>query len=403
MTWSQQDYRPYEGLFVLDVAQGIAGPHCTMLLAQHGATVVKIEPFAGDWGRTLGKSYGDLSAHGVAFNRGKRSIALDLKSPDGLKIAKILAARANVVAESFRPGVMDRLGLSYGQVRALVPSVVYVSVSGFGQKGPNVHLPVTDSIIQAFSGFMTINADENGVPRRLGMIAIDVLTGLYAFQAVSAALYRQAMHKKGVYLDVNMMQAAAAFQAANIMEYHLEQGVPLTLYVPMGTMKTADSFIQITAMRDQHFDAMCEVLGRPEWGKDPRYATRQKRLENEKEVMGMLRERFLTNTTEHWARALTLAGVMNAPIGTYGTFLDDAHVKAVGAFNWVDHPDLGRAPIANIPGVPPPYVAGPGVRAPHVGEHTREILHELGYRDPDIADLAAQRAILLRDPTPGPV
>ena len=141
--------KPLDGIKVFDATQGVAGPHATMLLAQHGANVIKVEPLDGDWGRGLGKMYGDLCAHAVTFNRGKRSIALDLKTEDGRKVAQKLASDADIVVESFRPGVMSRFGLDYDQVKAMRDDVIYLSVTGFGQQGPNRDLPVTDSVIQA--------------------------------------------------------------------------------------------------------------------------------------------------------------------------------------------------------------------------------------------------------------
>ena len=198
--------KPLEGINVFDATQGVAGPHATMLLAQHGANVIKVEPLDGDWGRTLGKVYGDLCAHAVTFNRGKRSIALDLKSTDGIKVAQKLAADADIVVESFRPGVMARFGLDYMSIKAKRNDVIYLSVPGFGQEGPNKDLPVTDSVIQAFSGFMSINRDNEGTPQRLGMIAIDVMTGLYAYQAISSAIIARIRYGEGAYIDCSLMQ-----------------------------------------------------------------------------------------------------------------------------------------------------------------------------------------------------
>ena len=182
------EQRAFDGIKVLDFTQGIAGPHSTMLLAQHGADVIKIDPLDGDWGRSMGALYGDHCAHSIAFNRGKRSIALDMKQPEAREVTKKMAAECDVVVEAFRPGIMAKFGLSYDDVKKINPNVIYLSVTGFGQKGPNNGLPVTDAIIQAFSGFMTINRDSQGLPNRVNMIPIDVTTGLYAFQALSAAL-----------------------------------------------------------------------------------------------------------------------------------------------------------------------------------------------------------------------
>src|SRR5215469_14417372 len=160
---------PYEGLVVVDLSQGVAGPYCGMLFALNGADVIKVEPPAGDWGRSIGRRYGDFSAYGVAFNRGKRSVAIDIKKEEGRELAARLLARADVVIENNRPGVLARLGLGYGQVRATNPDVVYVSVTGFGQEGPNRDLPATDSILQAYSGLMSANRDTAGMPQRIGV------------------------------------------------------------------------------------------------------------------------------------------------------------------------------------------------------------------------------------------
>jgi len=358
------DELPFSGIKVFDATQGVAGPHATMLLAQYGADVTKVEPLDGDWGRTLGKMYGDFCAHAITFNRGKKSIALDLKTEDGKAIAQKLAAEADVVVESFRPGVMSRFGLGYDDIKKHNPKVVYLSVTGFGQQGPYSKLPVTDSVIQAFSGWMTLHRDAEGVPMRSGMIAIDVMTGLYAFQAIATALMRQVRFGKGAYIDCSLMQSAAAFQAAKVMEYYLEQGEPQVLYVPVGTMKTADGYINITAMREHHYHALCKVLGREDLAKDPRYDSREKRIEREKELMPIIRAEFLKHPTAYWEKALTEAGVMNAKVNTYDDFMNDEHVKAVGSLAWIEHQDMGRLPMANIPGTTPLTEGSPLAECP---------------------------------------
>jgi crotonobetainyl-CoA:carnitine CoA-transferase CaiB-like acyl-CoA transferase len=383
----------FSGLKVFDATQGVAGPHSTMLLAQHGADVTKLEPLEGDWGRTLGKMYGDLCAHAISFNRGKHSIALDLKNPDGLAVAKKLASEADVVVESFRPGVMARFGLGYEDVRKVNPKVVYLSVTGFGQTGPRSKLPVTDSVIQAFSGWMSINRDGEGTPQRIGMIAVDVMTGLYAFQALSTAILRQYRFAAGCYIDASLMQSAAAFQAAKIMEHYLEKGAPQVLYVPVGTMKTKDGYINITAMREHHYVSLCKVLGRDELARDPRYDTRDKRIEREKELMPIIRAEFTKRTTAEWAKALTEAEVMNSPVSTYDDYLADAHVKTVGGVAWVDHQDLGKVPMTNIPGLAPIEDGSPLAECPHTGQQTVQILKAAGYGEAAIADLIAKKAV----------
>jgi len=385
--------KAFSGLTVFDATQGVAGPHATLLLAQHGANVIKLEPLEGEWGRTLGKLYGDFCATNVAFNRGKRSLALDLKHPEGQRVARALAAKADVVVESFRPGVMQRFGLGYDQVKAENPEVIYLSVTGFGQDGPYSELPVTDSVIQAFSGWMSINRDVEGTPQRIGMIAVDVLTGLYAFQALSAALMRKFRFGEGGYIDCSLMQCAAAFQSYKIMEHHLEQGAPQVLYVPVGTMRTADGHINITAMRDRHYDALCRVLGREDLIDDPRFDNRDKRVEREAELMPMIRAEFVKKTTAEWAALLTEAGVMNAPVAGYADFMADPHVKAVHAYAMATHQSVGELPLVNIPGLPA-IGDGAGINeAPRIGQQTEDILLEAGFGEAEIEALVADKAV----------
>ena len=386
------DHRPLDGIKVFDATQGVAGPHATMLLAQHGANVIKVEPLDGDWGRSLGKMYGDLCAHAVTFNRGKRSIALDLKTEDGREVARKLASDADIVVESFRPGVMARFDLGYDHIKAMRDDVIYLSITGFGQEGPYRDLPVTDSVIQAFSGFMSINRDGAGSPQRIGMIAIDVMTGLYAYQAISSALISRLRFGGGAYIDCSLMQSAAAFQGAKMMEYYLEDGAPQVLYVPVGTMKTADSHINITAMRDRHYVSLCEVLGIEELIDDPRFNSRDKRIGNEAILMPLIRAEFLKKTTAQWCELLTEAEVMNAAISTYDDYLNDEHVRAVDSVAWVEHPGLGRLPMVNIPGLPPIEGAGEMTECAHIGQHTSAILGEAGYGAGEIAELLASNA-----------
>ena len=384
--------KPLDGIKVFDATQGVAGPHATMLLAQHGANVIKVEPLDGDWGRGLGKMYGDLCAHAVTFNRGKRSIALDLKTEDGRAVAQKLASDADIVVESFRPGVMGRFGLGYEDIKAMRDDVIYLSVTGFGQEGPNRDLPVTDSVIQAFSGFMSINRDSEGTPQRMGMIAIDVMTGLYAYQAISSALISRMRFGGGAYIDCSLMQSAAAFQGAKMMEYHLEDGAPQVLYVPVGTMKTADSYINVTAMRDRHYVSLCEILGIEELIEDPRFNSRDNRIDNEAILMPIIREKFLHKTTAEWCELLTADGVMNAAISTYDNYLNDEHVNAVNSVAWVEHDDMGRIPMVNIPGLPKIDGADAMTECAHIGQHTAAILDEAGYGADEVAALIASKA-----------
>jgi crotonobetainyl-CoA:carnitine CoA-transferase CaiB-like acyl-CoA transferase len=388
------EMQPLEGLKVVDFSQGIAGPYSGLMLAQSGATVIKVEPLEGDWCRTLGQMYGDLSSHAVACNLGKKSIALDLKSEAGLEIAQKLVEEADVIIESFRPGVMAKFGLDYPSVVTRNRNVIYLSVSGFGQQGLYSTLPTTDTVIQAFSGWMSITKDQNGAPTKTGMVAIDFITGLYASQSLLKALLARGLRGKGSYIDCNMMQAAAAFQGAKIIEHHLQDGqTGAPLYVPVGNMKTTDGYIAITAMREHHYASLCTVLGRDDLATDLRFNTREKRVANRDELMKVIGVEFEKNSTAYWAQGLTEAGVMNSPVNTYTEFLEDKHATAGGSFAWIDHAGLGQIPLVHAPGFAPFVAADSRAQSPVIGEHTQDLLSELGYSDAQINQWAAVKAI----------
>jgi crotonobetainyl-CoA:carnitine CoA-transferase CaiB-like acyl-CoA transferase len=392
--YDMTDEPAFSGLRVVDFSQGIAGPHCGMLLAQHGAEVIKVEPIGGDWCRELGKRYGDLSANSVIYNRGKHSIALDLKNPEGLEIAKSLCASADVIVENYRPGVMARFGLDEKSIRPTNPTVIYYSVTGFGQEGPNAKLPATDSVVQAYSGLMSVNLDHRGVPQRIGILAIDISTGLYGFQAVSAALYRRAVKGVGAHIESSLMEAVGAFQSAKMVEYVKEGDEVTSPGVPVGTFKAKDGFINVNARRDTHFAALCGLIGREEMATDPRYATVPARGEHEAELMDLMRETMTGRTVAEWNKALNDVGVLNAPVHDYGDYMNDPHVKATGAVAWVDHSGIGEIPMPNTPGLPPAKTGDPLSHSPHLGEHSAKILRDMGFSDDKITALNDAGAVL---------
>lgn len=385
--------KAFSGLRVVDLTQGVAGPHCTMLLAQHGADVVKIEPMEGDWGRTLGDLRGDHGGHSVSFNRGKRSIVLNLKHPDGIDIVRKLSAEAHVFGESFRPGVVKRLGLGYEALKAANAKIVYFSVSGYGQEGPLAARPTVDTLIQAFSGMMVMNRTPEGVPHRQGMIAVDVLTGLYGFQAVSAALTKQVRFGIGSYIDNSMMLATAAFQGAKLMEHAISDGSPPPLYVPAGMFKTTNGYIVVSSMRKHHFTKLMEIIGRPDIPADPRMQTHDSRIRNAPVINKALAEAFPKKSTEEWLEQLLAAGVFAERVNNYQDYLDHPHVKAVHAVDWVEQDGVGRVPVARIPGLPRPADDLAAQHSPHIGEHGRQILAEMGYDKGDVDRLIKDGAV----------
>ena len=256
---------PFAGLKVVDLSQGVAGPYCAMLLAQHGADVIKVEPTGeGDWSRTLGKRYGGHTAYSIPANLGKRSIALDLKSAEGKEVLWRLIGGADVLLEGFRPGVLDRLGFGYEAVAKREPRILYLSVSGFGQTGPLAGRPAMDPVLQAFTGLMMDNKGEDGIPHRVPFVVIDMSTALYAFQALSAALYARRDEPRGRRIEVSLLQAASAVQAIRMMMVYLE-GERVRRSMPSGVFRTADGWLQFLVVRQQQWIDFCAVLDSPSW------------------------------------------------------------------------------------------------------------------------------------------
>jgi len=383
---------PLEGIKVADFSQGVAGPHASFLLANQGAEVTKIEPPEGDWGRNLGKRFGDFSAFSVYYNRGKRALALDLKQARAREIAFDIAAEADVVIESFRPGVMARLGLDAAALFERNPRLVYLAVTGFGQSGPNAGLPATDAVIQGHSGLMSLNKDANGVPQRFPMILIDVVSGIYGAQAIMAALLRASRFGKGQYIDCSLLQCATALQAPRLLEYHLEGGTPEVMYVPLGVYPTKDSFLSLSVNRDAHFVTFFEAIGRPDIAHDPRYALRVDRVRHADALNAVVREKLVLKTSQEWSAILGQAGILHAKVRSYSDLLGDPLSVSQGHLSWLPHAGIeGTVPLPNVPGALPAQDLGPLAMAPHVGEHTVQILSERGLSAAEIDTLVGSR------------
>ncbi len=386
----KQSEGAFSGLKVLDFTAGVAGPHATQLMALQGAEVVKIESLQGDWCRTLGRAYGAHTAHSIAFNRGKKSLSADMKDPEVRAAVARMAAEADVVAESFRPGVMDRFGLSYEALSQDRPDLIYLSVSGFGQQGPYRDRPVTDAVIQAFSGWMTMNSNSHGVPQRVRMVAMDVMTGLYACNAVAMALIERLRFGRGKWIDCNLMRSAAAFQTAKMIEYHLQQGDVGNLYAPVGAFPTRDGQINITTMRDDHFAALCRVLGREDLVGQARFKTAADRLDHEDELNAILIAEFAKRDSRDWAERLNEADVMNSVVNSYGDYFADPHVDGTNSLAWLDHPVVGEVPIPAVPGFGEVHAP-----SPEPGEHGAEILKAAGLSRDEISALHVRGALRL--------
>jgi crotonobetainyl-CoA:carnitine CoA-transferase CaiB-like acyl-CoA transferase len=388
------DDLPFEGVKVLDLSQGVAGPYCAMHLARNGADVIKVEPpGAGCWSRQLGKHTGDHTAHSVIVNRAKRSLAVDLKTAQGMAIVQRLAAECDVFIQNYRVGKIDKFALDYESVKKSNPDVIYLSITGFGAKGPQRDQPATDSVMQAYTGMMSINRGTTGVPQRIEMLAIDFSTGLYAFQAVAAALYRKATKGRGAHIETSLLECALALQEGAMMEHHLQGGVTEPIGMPVGMFKTRDGFMSVNARRDEHFKRLAKLLGREEWIDDARYADARARVKNRDELMAELRPVFETKTSDEWVELLSSIDILKAKVNTYTDLFADPQVQAVDAVHWVDNDTLGRVPMGTLCGQRPPATGDRLAHSPHVGEHTREILEGMGYKAGDIDKLTASGVV----------
>ncbi len=391
---------PYRDLRVLEFSQGYAAPYCAMMLAQYGAEVIKLEPPRGDWSRGVGKPAGDHTALSIVANIGKKNLALDLKSSEGKALAKRLADESDVVVEAGRPGVAARLGLDYAAVRADNPGVIYVSVSGFGQTGPYIDRPGTDIVLQSFSGMMSANiGPEDGIPHRTGHLTVDHTTGLYAFQAVAAALYGRRDSGEGRFIDVSLMTSTASLLAPMIVDYHLQDGTPRIANAPTGSYQTKDGWVAFALIKEEHWARLCQCLARDDLAADPRYRTFASRAENLEALMPILRAILRLKTTAEWKVLFEQHDLLFNPINNFGDWLADEQVHATGAAPLLTQPHAGPTPIVQIPGTAPLTDGDPRGQAPRIGAHSREILARLGLDDAEIEGLAAKGVTRLADET----
>lgn len=385
---------PFAGLKVVDMSQGVSGPYAGMLMAQYGADVIKIEPLEGEWGRFISRDYDKHSAFSVTTNLGKRSVALDLKAEEGKEAVRKLIEGADVFIENFRPDVTARLGFSYEEVSKISPKAIYLSISGFGNGGPLRERPAMDPVLQAFCGLMSVNQGENGVPQRIGVVICDMATALYAFQALSTALYARRDEDHGCLIETNLMQGAACLGAIRMMMVNLEKGAYVVGRVPAGIFEASDGYITILMYRDAEFPVLCELLGLPEIGGNPAYATNAQRVEHEAEIVPQLRAGFKAQTCAELSAKLSEARILHERVNNYIEFLDHPQVRETGLVSWLDHEGVGRVPVPNIPGLQPFDAGGSKAKSPAIGEQSREILGGIGYSDAEIDDFAARKITL---------
>jgi crotonobetainyl-CoA:carnitine CoA-transferase CaiB-like acyl-CoA transferase len=392
------------GIRVIDLTNVLAGPFATLHLALCGAEVIKVEnPGGGDLARKLG-CVPALNARlmGTSFlaqNANKKSMTLNLKAEEGKEVLRRLTAVSDVLVENFRPGVMDRLGLSYRALAAINPRLIYCAISGFGQTGPDAFKPAYDQIIQGLSGVMAINGDERLNPLRCGFPVCDTVGGLNAAFAIMGALYHRERTGEGQCIDVALLDSIMPLMgwvAANLL-IGGQQPVPMGndnfTAAPSGTFATADGHVNIAANQQEQWEAVCDVLGVPELKADPRFEKRDARKANRRALTPLLEQRLKERPTGYWVEALNARGVPSGEILGLAEALDAPQVRHREALATIGDPELGSLKLFNLTAK---FEKTPGVLdrpPPRLGAHTREILRGLGYDDEAI-DALGERAVI---------
>src|SRR5438067_129828 len=389
---------PLNGYRIIDLTSNVSGPLATMILADQGADVIKVEaPTRGDSTRSGANRRGGFTAGFLNNNRNKRSIVLDLKSPAALEVLRRLAAGADVFVQNFRPGVADRLGVGEAAIRAVAPNIVYVSISGFGEKGPYAQAPAYDPVIQGFSGLATVQAgSDRERPRLLRTILPDKLTAITASQAITSALLARERTGEGQHVRLSMLEAVVAFLWSSDMSAQTfvsdeaaEQEAASTIDL---IYETADGYITAAVVTDKQWLGLIRALDKPEWLEDERFKTPSLRAQNIEARLQMTQDVLIGRPSAEWLERLTKADVPCGPVLTRNQMIRHPHIAALELLEEYDHAQAGRVRqarnAARFAGTP----ASIRRPAPVLGQHTDEMLAEIGYTANQIAELRAAGA-----------
>ena len=397
MTQNSHPAGPLDGVKVLDLTQIMAGPMCTLLLADMGADVIKVErPGGGDDTRRMGSRVaGGFAAGFLALNRNKRSIALDLRAAAGKAVFRRMAATADIVAENFRPGVMERLGLGYEALSEINPRLIYASISGFGGTGPYRNRGGFDLVAQGMSGLMSVTGFPGGPPAKVGVPITDIGAGSFAAFGILAAYIHAQRTGQGQQVDASLLEAGIAYTVWESSEYFASGEIPGPLgsahrvNAPYQALRTRDGYINIGAASQPTWEQFCRAIGREELIEDARYKEPNDRKARETELAELLEGILTEHTTDYWLERLEAAGVVAGPIYDMSQVYADEQTLAREMLATLDDAELGT--LRNI-GVPVKLSATPGSirrRGPALGEHTRDILLEHGYTDGEVDGLVA--------------
>lgn len=393
--------KPLQGVVVLDLSRVLAGPYASMMLADYGANIIKIEPpEVGDDSRAFGPFVGKESAYFMSLNRNKRSMTLNLKEQAAKDLFKEMVKKADVVLENYRPGTMEKFGLGYDELKKINPKLVYAACSGFGHTGPYMYKPAYDIIVQAMGGIMSITGPENGDPTRVGASVGDITAGLFAAIGVMMALYHRERTGEGQKVDVGMLDCQVAILENAISRYLVNGVVPQPIgnrhpsITPFESYTAKDGYVIVGAGNDRLWEKLCKVIEHTELLADERFASNGLRTQNVKALKVILDDVFKNKTINEWLALLEEAGIPCAPINTVDKIVNDPHVLAREMIVELDHPIAGHM---KVPGVPIKLSSTPGsveTPAPLLGQHTEELLHELlGMTKEQVAELKAKNAI----------
>jgi crotonobetainyl-CoA:carnitine CoA-transferase CaiB-like acyl-CoA transferase len=389
-----------DGIRVLDLSGALAGPYASMMLAEHGADVIEVEhPVTGDEARVWPPILGGVSSYFGTINRSKRSLAIDLKDPDGLAIVLELAARSDVVMQSFTPGVIDRLGLGYEAIRAVNPSVVYYALSGYGQDGPWREKRGYDPIIQAASGFMSVTGEQGRAPVKSMIPVADLSSGIYGYAGILGALFRRERTGKGQYIDLAMMDVSVSMLSVVGARYlHTgvvpeRSGTENPQRVPSAAFECADGrFLQVVPNQRQ-WPVFCALLGHDEWATDPRFSTPTVRTDHQDVLYPLIREAFKERDASEWGEMLEEATIAASPIYSIDEVFALPQIKHRSVVQSYEDPVVGKVPAITLPfhySETPPRIKSP---PPKLGQHSVEVLRELGRSERDIDALINRGAV----------
>lgn len=393
--------RPLENIRVLDFTRVLAGPYCTMLLADMGAEVIKIErPKYGDDTRGFGPFVNDESGYFMFLNRGKKSITLDLKKPEAIEIVKSLVEKSDVLIENFRPGVMAKNGLDYETLKAINPRLIYASISGFGQYGPYHQRAAYDLVAQAMGGMLSITGHPEQPPTRAGSSIGDMSAALFATIGILVALYHRQVTGEGQYVDVAMMDSIFSMLESNVMFYTLKGIVPQRIgsrhpiSTPFDVFQAKDGYVVIAVANDTLFKRLCHVMEQPELAESEKFNSDPLRTQNEKELKQIIENWLKSLTVEEAVARISEQGVPCSPILNIGQVCEDEHIKMREMLVEINHPVAGNVKVLGNPiklSHTPPVVKKP---SPLLGEHTHEVLRSiLQLDDEKIKELAEKNVV----------